>query len=362
MPAISNSKRKTTKTAKKNKIFISWSGSFTKEFAIGLKAVLEKTIFPEIEIECFVSNIDIASGTDWWIAIAKELKTCSLGIVCVTNENLHAPWIYYEAGGMASRETRTIPLLIGCKIDSLSESPLGGKQAINFEKSEDFIKMITEINEHFNLPLPSPIAKDMAIKGYDILNKDLASTISALKKIKSNLQSYSEKDHDAGTIIRNAQNDIFVSTAVGNKFLAKYSDDIEERLKAGVKVQYMMLGLDRFHEMESYLHGSDSKPEQIHYDALEILKRWKAKYPGLLTPKYFHGYMTASYVGVDIGIDLPNLEIRDFSVLQVMFYQYHTKAKNSPLLYIFPKKDEKFYFSTVESIVAMWRSGDDIIL
>lgn len=356
------SKKRTTEEKKENKIFISWSGTFTRDFAVGLKEVLEKTIFPELDVKCFVSNVDIASGSDWWITISRELRTCSLGIVCVSNENLNAPWIYYEAGGMASREIPTIPLLIGCKNDSLYESPLSGKQAIDFEIQEEFIKMMMDINERFNTLLPSPVMNDLAIRGHDILNMNLASTINALKNLKPTLQTYSEKNHDAGTIIRNAQNDIFVSTAVGNKFLAKYADDIEEKLKAGVKVQYMMLGLDRFHEMEEYLHGSDSKPEQIHQDALYILKGWKKKYPSLLTAKYFHEYMTASYVGVDIGVELTNPKIQDSSVLQVMHYQFRTKAKNSPIQYIFPRKDEKFYVSTVESVIAMWRNGDEIPL
>ncbi len=72
--------------------------------------------------------------------------------------------------------------------------------------------------------------------------------------------------------------------------------------------------------------------------------------------------MTVSCVGVDIGIGLPNFQIKDFSVLQVMFYLYRTKAKNSPIKYIFPKEDESTYKTFVESITAMWRKGEDISL
>lgn len=358
---MSQHKKKKTEAIQKNKIFISWSGTCTKDFAVGLKRVLEKTIFPELDVECFVSNVDIASGTDWWLTISSELKTCNLGILCISNENLHAPWIYYEAGGMASREIPTIPLLVGCEIDSLNESPLRGKQMVDFEKQADFIKMVTEICENFEL-LPPIYLEGKAVEGYNELNKELASVISTLKNVKPYLQSYAEEKHDAGVIIRNAQSNIFVSTAVGNKFLATYASDIEEKLKSGIEVQYMMLDLDRFDEMEKFLHGADAKPRDIHYDTLNILRRWKKKYPDLLKPKYFHEYMTASYVGVDIGVDLPNPQIQEFSVLQVMFYQYRTKAKNSPIMYIFPKKDEKAYKTMVESVTAMWRKGDNIPL
>lgn len=362
MSSASKHKKRTAKGKKKNKIFISWSGEFTKNFAINLKNVLEETVFSksDADVECFVSYDDIKSGEEWWKKIGKELKTCSVGIVCVSNENLYAPWIYYEAGSLASRGILAIPLLIGCRIDFLHES-LSRRQAIEFEKQEKFIKMIKDINEHFGLPLKSSDVEERAIEGHDILNGKLASTISILENLKPVSQYYSEKNHDVGTIIRNAQNDIFVSTAVGNKFLAKYADDIEEKLKAGVGVQYMLLGLDRFYEMEEYLHGKDVKSEKIHYAVLKILKSWKEKYPDLLIAKYFHGYMTASYVGVDIEVELENRKIHDSSVLQVMHYQFRTKAKNSPIQYIFPEKDDKLFYSTVESVVAMWRSGEKIL-
>lgn len=342
------------------KIFISWSGSCTQSFAVGLKTVLEKTIFPDLKVECFVSETDIQPGTDWRPTINKELQTCNFGILCISNENLHSPWIYFEAGSMDTRKIPLIPLLIGCEIDSLGESPLREKQMIDFEKQEDFVKMILKISSDFHL-LPASITEQMAIQGYHELRKNLASVINTLQNHKPYFTSYTEKTHDAGIIIRNAQSDIFISTAVGNKFLAKYAADIEEKLKSHIKVQYMMLDLDKFDEMEEYLHGSDAKPKDIHYDALNILKEWKKKYPDLLKVKYFHNHMTASYIGVDIGIDLPNTQIKEFSVLQVMLYQYRTKAKNSPIMYIFPHKDERTYKTTMESVIAMWRKGDEIL-
>ena len=76
------------------KIFISWSGDNSKEIAIELKNTLEKGIFDGTGLECFVSDVDISCGDDWWNKIKKELKSCKLGIVCITKENLKAPWIF----------------------------------------------------------------------------------------------------------------------------------------------------------------------------------------------------------------------------------------------------------------------------
>lgn len=95
-------KRKTYSRKKPNKLFISWSGSNTKEFAKELKHILEDVIFEGTDLTCFVSDVDIESGTDWWIKIKGELKTSKQSILCVTKENVKAPWISYEAGAMVA--------------------------------------------------------------------------------------------------------------------------------------------------------------------------------------------------------------------------------------------------------------------
>lgn len=173
-------------------IFISWSGSNTKQFAIALKSILETVIFPKNEtgLECFVSDEDISAGTDWRVKIKNELKSCSLGILCVTNENIKAPWIFYEAGAIASRELPSIPLLIGCDITSLVGTPLQGKQCINFNDSKKFIKMIEDINKYLNL-MSINIIKNIAMVGYKKLKKDLKPTISYLE----NTHPINEKIH-----------------------------------------------------------------------------------------------------------------------------------------------------------------------
>ena len=48
---------------KRNRIFISWSGANSKEFAKGLKETLEKRVFSNCDCECFVSDQDYAVAT-----------------------------------------------------------------------------------------------------------------------------------------------------------------------------------------------------------------------------------------------------------------------------------------------------------
>ena len=55
------------------KLFISWSGENSKAIARELKNTLENNIFEKTGLECFVSDLDIRSGEDWWKRIHAEV-------------------------------------------------------------------------------------------------------------------------------------------------------------------------------------------------------------------------------------------------------------------------------------------------
>ena len=134
----------------KPKVFISWSGENGKKISIILKRILEKEIFSD-HLECFVSDMDIASGEDWWNKIKKELRAAKLGILCITKENIESPWIHYEAGALVGNNVRTIPLLFNCNFDALQKTPLNGRQCVMFHDKGKFLKMIHEINRDFRI-------------------------------------------------------------------------------------------------------------------------------------------------------------------------------------------------------------------
>jgi hypothetical protein len=48
-----------------------------------------------------LSEIDIEKGERWNAAVSKRLEESHIGIVCLTPENLTAPWIHFEAGALA---------------------------------------------------------------------------------------------------------------------------------------------------------------------------------------------------------------------------------------------------------------------
>jgi len=133
-----------------NRIFISWSGEASKIIARKIKSAFEDVIFNQ-EGLCFVSEIDIASGTDWYEKIRDELASCKLGISIITRGNMLEPWIYFEAGALISNGVAVIPLIFEAQANLLKDTPLASKQAIKFADSEKFCSMICDINRQLGL-------------------------------------------------------------------------------------------------------------------------------------------------------------------------------------------------------------------
>lgn len=127
------------------KIFISWSGTYSEKLAVALKEWL-LYIFPNDNL--FVSSEDIRKGKKWALALAKELEETKVGILCLTRENLAAPWIMFEAGSIskAVNEAYVFTVLFDNLRPSDITGPLADFQHTVFEK-KDFFKMLKAINE-----------------------------------------------------------------------------------------------------------------------------------------------------------------------------------------------------------------------
>lgn len=126
------------------KVFLSWSGELSHKIAIELRDWLPFVIQ---SIQPYVSSEDIDKGTRWSIDIAKELEDSSFGVLCVTPQNLEAPWINFEAGALskAFNNSNVSPFLFGLKPSDLKKSPLLQFQSTLYDK-KDFMKLILSLN------------------------------------------------------------------------------------------------------------------------------------------------------------------------------------------------------------------------
>jgi len=125
------------------KIFISWSGPRSKAMAEALKDWLPNVIQ---SIDPWVSSSDIDAGMRWTPALAEELQQTQLGIICLTIENLSAPWLLFEAGALSKiiDKTRVCPYLMGLEPTEVT-GPLAQFQAVKAEK-DGTKKLLQTIN------------------------------------------------------------------------------------------------------------------------------------------------------------------------------------------------------------------------
>lgn len=113
------------------KVFISWSGPRSRSVAQALRSWLP-VLFDRVAP--WASDTDISAGQRGLAQIEAELARTSFGIVVVTPENQHAPWLNFEAGALSKTviddpEQRVVPVLVGLSSPTDLTGPLAQFQA-----------------------------------------------------------------------------------------------------------------------------------------------------------------------------------------------------------------------------------------
>lgn len=52
-------------------------------------------------INPWVSSENIAKGVNWGVQVGQHFKEINLGIICITPENINAPWLTFEAEALS---------------------------------------------------------------------------------------------------------------------------------------------------------------------------------------------------------------------------------------------------------------------
>ena len=127
------------------KVFISWSGKTSGELAKILRDWLPSVIQA---VKPYYSPDDITKGTRGNTINAKELEEAGVGLLCLTRENLEAPWIMFEAGALSKKldKSRVCPILFGSLETTDLKGPFVQFQAAKFNKEEVW-KMLTMVNK-----------------------------------------------------------------------------------------------------------------------------------------------------------------------------------------------------------------------
>lgn len=80
------------------KVFLSWSGEKSREIAELLDSWIRCVLQA---VDPWISTKHIDRGSVWFTEIADQLQNTTIGIICLTRDNLNKPWILFEAGALA---------------------------------------------------------------------------------------------------------------------------------------------------------------------------------------------------------------------------------------------------------------------
>ena len=208
------------------KVFISWSGNTSLKVAQIFREWLPLVIQ---SIEPYVSSEDIDKGARWSTDIAKELEDSTFGILCVTKDNIEAPWLSFEAGALSKTMEKSFvtPFLFDIKRSDV-QGPILQFQSTIFEK-DDIKKMVKTLNKACGEAGISAVRLD---KSFDVWYPTLKKGLNELKEISSHKGTDEEKGTEEIGRSSEILEEILELSRDNQKLLrspdAKLYDDIEK--------------------------------------------------------------------------------------------------------------------------------------
>lgn len=159
------------------KVFLSWSGMRSHKVALVFRDWLPSVIQ---ELIPYVSSEDIDKGARWSTDIAKELSDSTFGILCVTRENINAPWLTFEAGALSKTMDKSFvsPFLFDIKRSEV-DGPILQFQSTIFEK-EDLKKLVTTLNKACE---KDGLSAERLGKAFDVWYPTLETELNKLRDI-----------------------------------------------------------------------------------------------------------------------------------------------------------------------------------
>lgn len=266
------------------KVFISWSGNKSHRVALVFREWLPAVIQ---SVEPYVSSEDIDKGARWSSDIAKELENSTFGILCVTKENLDAPWLSFEAGALSKTMDKSYvtPFLFDIKRSEV-HGPILQFQSTIFDK-EDIKKLLQTLNKACG---DSGITEMMLDKAFEVWYPTLEKELNDLHDVTDdNQEKNTESEEKSSAIIE----EILELTRDNQKLLRSP----DERVLDGIaevrkRVEYIIDRTDRMADerrvlrketvmfMDKFLHGM-LPTCQRQYAFLIVLNMLQDEFPWL---------------------------------------------------------------------------------
>lgn len=164
------------------KVFVSWSGKQGQQIAGVLREWLPGVLQA---VKPYFSPEDLKAGSRWSPEIANQLEACSMGVIIVTAESKHAPWLMFEAGAISKKvsEASVCPILFGLKIADL-DGPLSQFQSVNFSK-DDIERVVSTMNDKLaDVRLDPSVLKTVFEKFWPDLETKIEAVITAKRETR----------------------------------------------------------------------------------------------------------------------------------------------------------------------------------
>lgn len=85
-------------------IFLSWSGERSRLIAEAIRGWLPKVIQ---SVSPWMSEEDIGAGARWLTEVSASLNRSKVGLILITPENQHNPWLLFESGALSKTMDQT---------------------------------------------------------------------------------------------------------------------------------------------------------------------------------------------------------------------------------------------------------------
>jgi TIR domain len=159
------------------KVFVSWSGERSRQFAHALHEFLPLVIQ---QLEPFMSESDIMPGTRWAEKLSLELDQTNFGVICLTSDNLKSEWLHFEAGALSKKMRQSF--ICTCLLDLTPSDvlfPLAQFQHTTTDKESLF-----RLLKAANTALPNNRLDDTRLrKAFEKFYDDLLKKIDVIPKV-----------------------------------------------------------------------------------------------------------------------------------------------------------------------------------
>jgi len=142
------------------KVFISWSGELSRNVAELLSEWLKNVLQG---VQTWISTDDIQKGSIWFADIGEQLSQTKIGVLCLTPDNITAPWVLFEAGALCQGlgTPPVCPLLVNLSHTEL-KPPLSQFNG-TLPQKDDMLKLVRTINQ---AATASPLDEQRLVKAF----------------------------------------------------------------------------------------------------------------------------------------------------------------------------------------------------